>query len=111
MSDRDIIGRAIHGQAFADGGYILVDSILEDLAEAGYVIVKLPEPNGFWGEGPEWAQDAAPGDSTGWVAWTAVGGLVMLQRVEPGELTPDQARELGAALLAAAAHAEQVSDD
>ena len=35
----------------------------------------------------------------------------MLQRVEPGELTPDQARELGAALLAAAAHAEQASGD
>lgn len=45
MSARDVIGRAIHGQEFADGGYILVDSILEDLAAAGFAVVKLPEPD------------------------------------------------------------------
>ncbi len=43
MSARDVIGRAIHGQELADGGYILVDSILEDLAEAGYAIVNAAE--------------------------------------------------------------------
>ena len=40
------------------------------------------------------------------VAWTAVGGRVMVQRLEPGDLTPDDARALAQVLNEAAAHAE-----
>lgn len=40
------------------------------------------------------------------VVWTAVGGRVMVQRIEPGGLTPDDARALAAVLVEAAAHAE-----
>lgn len=40
------------------------------------------------------------------IVWTAVGGLVMVQRLEPGDLTPEDARALAAVLIEAAAHAE-----
>lgn len=54
----------------------------------------------------EWHQ--SPG---GWVVWTAPGGRVMVQRVEPGNLTPDEARDLATALLAAARASEAQSSD
>ena len=40
------------------------------------------------------------------VVWTAAGGRVMVQRLEPGDLTPEDARALAAVLIEAAAHAE-----
>lgn len=42
----------------------------------------------------------------GGVVWTAKGGRVMVQRVEPGNLTPDDARSLALVLTMAADHAE-----
>jgi hypothetical protein len=41
------------------------------------------------------------------VVWTAPESPVMIQNVEPGDLAPDQARALAAALLAAASAAEK----
>lgn len=64
-----------------------------------YGVVELPEPTDHWAEGPEWRDGNA-------VVWTAPGGTVMVQNVEPGDLSPDQARALAAALLAAADRAE-----
>lgn len=43
----------------------------------------------------------------GSVVWTAPGGQVMIQRIEPGNLSPDEADELARALREAA----QVSRD
>ena len=42
----------------------------------------------------------------GGVVWTAKGGTVMVQRVEPGDLTPEDARTLAQVLNEAADYAE-----
>ena len=42
----------------------------------------------------------------GGVVWTAKGGRVMVQRVEPGDLTPDDARALAQVLNEAADYSE-----
>lgn len=80
--------------------------VVAAIRDSGYTVIATPEPHGRWALGPEWVQGANLADRSGWVAWTAEGaGMVMLQRVEPGELTPDDAADLGAALIAAAKHA------
>lgn len=101
----DVYGRLDHGLA-ADLDVDDLVTVLDALAAAGYAVVKLPEPSGSWAEGPEWVQGGGVGARSGWVTWAAHRSLVMLQRVEPGELSPAEARELAAALLAAAAHTE-----
>ncbi|QLF83868.1 hypothetical protein SEA_MOOSEHEAD_59 [Gordonia phage Moosehead] len=77
------------------------------IRDSGLTVIAPPEADGRWAEGPEWVQGANLADRSGWVAWTAEGaGMVMPQRVEPGELTPDGARELAAALIAASLTAQ-----
>ena len=75
---------------------------LEHLAETGHAVVKLPEPTyGPDGEGQfGWkprisSVTATPNDDGSWSVWD-----------EDFDMTPDDARELAAALLAAAAKAE-----
>ncbi|QNJ56916.1 hypothetical protein SEA_REINDEER_125 [Mycobacterium phage Reindeer] len=110
MTARDKVAEAISRQAEWEAVSIpypkierLADAAIgahmEALSETGHVVVKLPEPTAQWAGGPEWRY----GDS---VVWTAPGGNVMVQNVEPGDLHPEQARMLGAWLLAAAAKAE-----
>ena len=53
-------------------------AVLDALREAGYGVVKLPEPTGRWAEGPEW-RDFISGAIHA-VVWT--GGL----RTEPREV-------------------------
>lgn len=78
--------------------------ILDALKAAGIELVELPEPTGRWAEGPEWR----PFPQQHIVVWTGKpGSTVMIQNVEPGDLTPDEARGLAAALLAAANAAEE----
>ncbi|QZT61265.1 hypothetical protein [Mycolicibacterium austroafricanum] len=85
----------------------VANAVLDALREAGWELVKLPEPTGRWAEGPEW-RDFISGAIHA-VVWTgdAPGSTVMVQNVEPGSLTPDQAHDLAAALLAAAAAVSQ----
>ena len=45
------------------------------------------------------------------VVWTAPGFSVMIQRIEPGDLTPDQARTFALNILAAAAYSEGTNHD
>ena len=74
---------------------------VEALAEAGLLAPDLPEANApdiFVPDGKGWLLD----DENGPVVWTAPGGLVMVQRVEPGDLTPAEARFFALAVLAAA---------
>lgn len=99
-------GRLRWGSAFE-----ISEGALAELKSAGYAVVKLPEPTGYWGKGPEWLQCNRVDYRNGWVVWTARGSRVMVQRVEPGDLTPTEARELAATLLAAADAAEGESDD
>ena len=72
---------------------------LADAILARFAVVELPEPTGQWSAGPEWRDGNA-------VVWTAPGGTVMVQNVEPGDMSPHQARQLAAKILAAANRAE-----
>lgn len=74
---------------------------VEALAQAGLLAPDLPEPNDpsiFVPDGKGWL----PCGLTGPSVWTAPGGRVMVQRVEPGDLTPAEARFFALAVLAAA---------
>lgn len=65
-----------------------------------------PEANdptaAFVPDGKGWLLDGP----TGPVVWTSPGGPIMIQRIEPGELTPDQARAFITHILAAVHHSE-----
>lgn len=79
---------------------------LRALADAGLLAPDLPEPNDpiiFAPAGRGWLLN----DENGPVVWTAPGGTVMVQRIEPGDLTPEEARGVAHALLAAANYAEE----
>lgn len=76
-----------------------------ELHAAGFLAPDLPEAND---------PDMLHPTTKGWlldaqdrpVVWTAPGGRVMIQRVEPGDLTPAQARTFALNILAAAAYSE-----
>ena len=75
------------------------------LDNAGRLAPELPEPNDpnvFVPDGKGWL----PGGPDGPSVWTAPGGTVMVQRIEPGDLTPEEAREVANALYAAANYSE-----
>lgn len=79
--------------------------IAEALAEAGLLAPDLPEANApdiFVPDGKGWLLD----DENGPVVWTAPGGPVMVQRVEPGDLTPDGAHLFALTVLAAAQYSK-----
>ena len=76
------------------------------LAKAGLLAPDLPESNGsdgFVPGGKEWL----PGGPYGPIVWTAPGGTVMVQRVEPGDLTPEEAHFFALTVLAAAQYAKE----
>lgn len=81
--------------------------VANEIASAGLLAPDLPEPNDstisiFVPDGKGWL----PAEPDGPVVWTAPGGLIMAQRIEPGDLTPDEARQVAYALLAAADYSE-----
>lgn len=79
--------------------------VARELAEAGLIAPDLPEPNDsaiFVPNGKGWL----PAEPDGPVVWTAPGGLIMVQRIEPGDLAPYEARQVAYALLAAADYSE-----
>lgn len=78
---------------------------VDALDAAGLLMPDLPaanDPGIFAPHGKGWLLGR-----DGPVVWTAPDGLVMVQRVEPGDLTPDNARFLAYTLLAAADYAER----
>lgn len=79
-------------------------AITERLADAGLLAPDLPEASkaNFVPDGKEWL----PGGPHGPSIWTAPDSTVMVQRLEPGDLTPEEAREVAHALLAAANFSE-----
>lgn len=80
--------------------------IAKHLADYGLLATDLPEANDpsiFVPDGKGWLLD----DENGPVVWTAPGGLVMVQRIEPGDLTPDEAHLFALAVLAAAQYAKE----
>lgn len=79
---------------------------VEALAQAGLLMPDLPESNDpsiFVPDGKGWI----PGGPHGLSVWTAPGGRVMVQRVEPGDLTPDEAHFFALAVLAAAQYSKE----
>lgn len=76
-----------------------------DLADAGRLAPDLPKPDeaNFVPGGKGWL----PGGPHGPSIWTAPDSTVMVQRLEPGDLTPEEAREVAHALLAAANYSEE----
>ena len=108
MSNRDKVVKlaAKELQFGARDGIYLGERIADALADAGLLAPDLPEPNDtgiFIPDGKGWL----PGGPHGPSVWTAPGGRVMVQRLEPGDLTPEEAREVAHALLAAADEAER----
>ena len=70
----------------------------------------LPEANDpgvFVPHGKGWLPCGQYGPSV----WTAPGGTVMVQRIEPGDLAPDEARAVAYAMLAAADYSEGVKNE
>ena len=79
------------------------DTIVQALADAGLLATELPQANDpgiFVPGGKGWRM----GDVS---VWTAPDSTVMVQNVEPGDLSPSSARELAYVLLAAANYAEE----
>lgn len=81
------------------------ECIAQDLADAGLLAPDLPEANeaNFVPDGKEWL----PGGPHGPNIWTAPDSTVMVQRIEPGDLTPEEAREVANSLYAAANYSEE----
>lgn len=84
----------------------IIESLKIELGHArSAVALDIPEANdsdaAFVPEGKGWVLNV-PGKP---VIWSAPGGLVMIQRIEPGELTPAQARVFAANIIAAAEYA------
>ena len=78
----------------------------KDIAEAGLLTPDLPEANDLDISAPDeklWL----PCGPTGPSAWARPGGRVRVRRIEPGDLTPDEARGVAYALLAAANYSEE----
>lgn len=88
----------------------LADVAAAKLAEAGLLAPDTPEPDEHGKSGQfhmaEWLPLGTGLENP--IVWTAAGaGRVMIQRIEPGELNPNETRKVALALLAAANYAEQ----
>ena len=81
------------------------ERLAKALANAGLLAPDLPEANDLdipVPNGKAWI----PCGLTGPSVWTAPGGRIMVQRVEPGDLTPAEARFFALAVLAAAQYSK-----
>ena len=92
---------------YPDGG--LPDAAAQALTDAGLLAPDLPDAN----------DDSLPLPTRSWeldaegrpVVWTAPGCSVMIQRIEPGDLTAAQARAFALNILAAADYSEGDTND
>ena len=88
---------------------VSAESIAHELAKAGLLAPDLPDAN----------DDSLPLPTRSWeldaegrpVVWTAPGTTVMIQRIEPGDLTAAQARAFALNILAAADYSEGDTND
>lgn len=112
MDNFDKAGQVIYDEVYQtwERGEILTaageaERLANALADAGLLAPDLPEANDpsiFVPDGKGWLLD----DENGPVVWTSPGGLVMVQRIEPGDLTPDEAHFFALTVLAAAQYAK-----
>jgi len=83
-----------------------VTNTVKQLADAGLLMPDLPRGKpSFMPDVLEWE---TPQDS---VVWTSPGGRIMIQRIEPGGLAPEDARLFALSILAAADYAEKEQDN
>lgn len=104
MSNREKAVQVIRRQTLVSDMHTARD-VARRLDQAGLLAPDLPEPNDpniIVADGKSWLLDGP--DSP--VVWTVKGGRVMVQRIEPGNLTPDEARDFAHAVLAAANYSE-----
>lgn len=100
MSNRDRAAEIIDEHSFEP------ECIASYLTDTGLIAPDLPDPDEsmiFVPEGRGWLPSGKNGPSV----WTAPGGRIMVQRIEPGDLTPEEAREVAHALLAAANYSQE----
>ena len=102
MNTRDEAIRVIREQTLVSGLATSKD-IARKLEYAGLLAPDLPEPDGdnFLPHGREWSPGGAHS------VWTVPGGQVMVKRIGPAGLTPEEAREVAHALLAAANYSQE----
>ncbi|MDK8838151.1 hypothetical protein ABRP63_11250 [Corynebacterium sp. KPL2623] len=103
MSKQDRAAKAIDFAAKRGYGPEQIATLLNELE---LLAPDLPEPNDpstFVPDGKGWL----PGGPYDPVVWTAPDSRIIVQRIEPGDLTPDEARGVAYALLAAAQYAEE----
>lgn len=102
---RDVIAEALCRR---DEGWMVADylpdadGVLDALTEQGFAVVRLPEPDHRCDACSGWRPDGTLHQIVGYRLYRTVS--VEESTDEP--MTPDQARGLGASLLAAAAYAE-----
>ena len=99
------LDRAAKAIKFGDARGYTPEQIATLLRELELLAPDLPEANDLDIPVPNvkaWIPCGLIGPSV----WTAPGGRIMVQRVEPGDLTPAEARFFAHALLAAAQYAK-----
>lgn len=115
MSAQDVIADAIYRELngkYGDFGfYDSPAAVVDALAAAGYAVVKLPGPDHLCDRDAAWLAE----DDDLQIDFDRRGGIAMAYCDDSsgevwGPWTADQARQVGAALLAAAAHAEAVTE-
>ena len=102
MSNTNHAAKIIHHMT---GDLQRAHDVADELASADLLAPDLPEPNDsaiFVPNGKGWL----PAEPGGPVVYTTPGGLIMVQRIEPGDLAPYEARQVAYALLAAADYSE-----
>ena len=112
MTNLDMAAQVIYDEASKtwERGEILTaageaERLANALADAGLLAPALPEADDagiIVPGGKGWL----PCGLTGPSVWTAPGGRVMVQRVEPGDLTPAEARFFALSVLAAAQYSK-----
>ena len=107
MSKQDQAAKAIKFAAKRGYGPEQIATLLNEL---NLLAPDLPEPNDpciflFVPDGKGWI--TGDPEALGPIVWTEPGSPIMVQRIEPGDLTPDEARGVAYALLAAANYSEE----
>lgn len=102
MSNTNHAAKIIHHMT---GDLQRARDVAHELTAAGLLAPDLPEPNDpaiFVPNGKGWLP-CGPDDPS---VWTAPDSVIIVQRIEPGNLTPNEARQVAYALLAAADYSE-----